>query len=432
MSQKLFEKAKKHIPGGVNSPARAFKGVGGTPLFISRARGAYMYDADDNELIDYIGSWGPMILGHAFPQVVEAVQRAAKQSTSFGAPTVQENEMAERVCGMVPGLEKVRMTNSGTEACMSAIRVARGYTGRDKFIKFEGCYHGHGDSFLIKAGSGALTLGHPSSPGVTEGTAADTLTAQYNDLESVRRILEENRNEIAAVILEPIAGNMGCVPPVKGFLQGLRELCNQHGTLLVFDEVMSGFRVAPGGATELYGVQPDLTAFGKVIGAGMPVGAFGGNDEVMKVVAPDGPVYQAGTLSGNPVAMSAGIALLTYLDENRSVYQELEQQSDKLGQGLKQVFDDYNITVTHNRVGSMLGFFFCKGPVERFADVSRTDTGFFARFFHGMLEQGVYLPPSAFEAWFVSHCHNEEVIDKTIEAANNALYKLMDSGGSTR
>ena len=432
MSQKLFEKAKKHIPGGVNSPARAFKGVGGTPLFISRARGAYMYDADDNELIDYIGSWGPMILGHAFPQVVEAVQRAAKQSTSFGAPTVQENEMAERVCGMVPGLEKVRMTNSGTEACMSAIRVARGYTGRDKFIKFEGCYHGHGDSFLIKAGSGALTLGHPSSPGVTEGTAADTLTAQYNDLESVRRILEENRNEIAAVILEPIAGNMGCVPPVKGFLQGLRELCNQHGTLLVFDEVMSGFRVAPGGATELYGVQPDLTAFGKVIGAGMPVGAFGGNDEVMKVVAPDGPVYQAGTLSGNPVAMSAGIALLTFLDENRSVYQELEQQSDKLGQGLKQVFDDYNITVTHNRVGSMLGFFFCKGPVERFADVSRTDTGFFARFFHGMLEQGVYLPPSAFEAWFVSHCHNEEVIDKTIEAANNALYKLMDSGGSTR
>jgi len=431
-SQALFDEAKKRIPGGVNSPARAFKGVGGTPLFMTHAKGPYMYDEDGNEWIDYIGSWGPMILGHAYPAVVEAVQKTAAGSTSFGTPTALENRMAERVCGMVPGLDKVRMTNSGTEACMSAIRVARGYTGRDKFIKFEGCYHGHGDSFLIKAGSGALTLGHPSSPGVTRGTAKDTLTADYNDLDSVERILRENKDEVAAIILEPVAGNMGCVPPRDGFLKGLRKLCDEHGALLVFDEVMSGFRIARGGAVERYRVQPDLMAFGKVIGAGMPVGAFGGSNEVMGVVAPDGPVYQAGTLSGNPVAMSAGIALLTELDENPAIYRELEEQSAKLEQGLKQVFEKHQATVANNRVGSMLGFFFCDGPVAGFSDVSRTDTEFFGRFFHGMLEQGVYLPPSAYEAWFVSHTHDDTIIRKTVDAADHVLSDLTKNGGPAR
>ncbi len=423
-SEKLFERAKEHIPGGVNSPARAFRAVGGTPLFMKRAQGAYMYDEDGNELIDYIGSWGPMILGHSYPAVVDAVQKAAAGSTSFGTPTELEIHMAERVCGMVPGLNKVRMTNSGTEACMSTIRVARGYTGRDKIIKFEGCYHGHGDSFLIKAGSGALTLGHPSSPGVTAGTAKDTLTADFNNLDSVRQLLEQNSGEVAAVILEPVAGNMGCVPPRDRFLEGLRRLCDEHGALLIFDEVMCGFRIARGGAVERYGVQPDLMAYGKVIGAGMPVGAFGGHTEVMSVVAPDGPVYQAGTLSGNPVAMSAGLALLTELDEHPEIYGDLEKQSASLADGLMDVFERHDITVAANRVGSMLGFFFCEGPVRGFDDVSRTDTEFFARFFHGMLEEGVYLPPSAYEAWFVSHCHDGDVIRKTIDAADRVLPNL--------
>lgn len=429
-SQKLFKQAQKHIPGGVNSPARAFKGVGGSPLFINRAKGAYMYDEDGNELVDYIASWGPMILGHAFPPVVDAVKKAAEDSTSFGAPTNLENRMADRVCSMVPGLDKVRMTNSGTEACMSAIRVARGYTGRDKIIKFEGCYHGHGDSFLIKAGSGALTLGHPSSPGVTVGTAKDTLTADYNRPESVQRLLEENKDEVAAIILEPVAGNMGCIPPVDGFLSGLRKLCDEHGTLLIFDEVMSGFRVARGGAVERFGVQPDLMTYGKVIGAGMPVGAFGGRAGVMDVVAPDGPVYQAGTLSGNPVAMSAGLALLKELDEDPAIYDDLEKQAKHLQKELLTVFDRYQVTVTGNRVGSMLGFFFCEGPVETFSEVSHTDTGFFARFFHGMLREGIYMPPSAFETWFVSRSHDDTVIWKTIDAADRVLSKLTETGAS--
>lgn len=420
-SQTLFERAKGRIPGGVNSPARAFKAVGGTPLFIERAEGAWLHDADGNTYIDYIGSWGPMILGHAFPSVVEAVRKTALGSTSFGTPTELEILMAERVCSMVPGLDKVRMTNSGTEACMSTIRVARGYTGCDKIIKFEGCYHGHGDSFLIKAGSGALTLGQPSSPGVTAGTAMDTLTADFNNLESVRRLMDENRGQVAAVILEPVAGNMGCIPPVPGFLQGLRRLCDEHGALLIFDEVMCGFRIARGGAVERYGVQPDLMAYGKVIGAGMPVGAFGGRADVMSVVAPDGPVYQAGTLSGNPVAMSAGLALLTELDDHPDIYNDLEQQSAMLGNGIGQVFEHHGITAAQNRVGSMLGFFFCEGPVTGFSDVKRTDTDFFARFFHGMLKQGIYLPPSAYEAWFVSHCHNEPLIRQTIDAADRVL-----------
>ena len=426
-SQNLFDRAKKHIPGGVNSPARAFKAVGGTPLFMIRAEGAFLYDEDGNELIDYIGSWGPMILGHAYPAVVDAVQIAATSSTSFGTPTELEIRMAERVCDMVPGLDKLRMTNSGTEACMSVIRVARGYTGRDKIVKFEGCYHGHGDSFLIKAGSGALTLGHPSSPGVTAGTAKDTLTADFNDLESVSRLLDQNRDQVAAVILEPVAGNMGCIPPQDGFLQGLRKLCDQHGALLIFDEVMCGFRIARGGAVERYGVQPDLMAYGKVIGAGMPVGAFGGNAEVMGVVAPDGPVYQAGTLSGNPVAMSAGLALLTELDEHPEIYGDLEKRSGALETGLAEVFDRHGITVARNRVGSMLGFFFCEGPVHSFSDVNRTDTDFFAHFFHGMLDEGVYLPPSAYEAWFVSHAHDDKIIQATIDAADRVLANMNRS-----
>ena len=426
-SRSLFERAKKHIPGGVNSPARAFKAVGGTPLFMKRALGAYMYDEDGNELIDYIGSWGPMILGHCYPAVVDAVQKAVAGSTSFGTPTELEIHMAERVCDMVPGLEKIRMTNSGTEACMSAIRVARGYTGRDKIIKFEGCYHGHGDSFLIKAGSGALTLGHPSSPGVTAGTAKDTLTADFNNLESVRELLDQNPGEVAAIILEPVAGNMGCVPPLDGFLEGLRRLCDEHGALLIFDEVMCGFRIARGGAVERYGVQPDLMAYGKVIGAGMPVGAFGGSAEVMGVVAPDGPVYQAGTLSGNPVAMSAGLALLTELDKHPEIYGDLEKRSAALEEGLADVFDRHGITVARNRVGSMLGFFFCEGPIHSFSDVSRTDTEFFARFFHAMLEEGVYLPPSAYEAWFVSHAHDNQIIRKTVDAADRVLSNIKQS-----
>ncbi len=426
-SQNLFDRAKKHIPGGVNSPARAFKAVGGTPLFMTRAEGAYLFDEDGNKLIDYIGSWGPMILGHAYPAVVDAVRKAATASTSFGTPTQLEIQMAERVCGMVPGLDKVRMTNSGTEACMSVIRVARGYTGRDKIIKFEGCYHGHGDSFLIKAGSGALTLGHPSSPGVTAGTAKDTLTADFNDLESVERLLQENKGDVAAVITEPVAGNMGCVPPKDGFLPGLRKLCDEHGALLIFDEVMTGFRIARGGAVERYGVQPDLMAYGKVIGAGMPVGAFGGSAEVMGVVAPDGPVYQAGTLSGNPVAMSAGLALLTELDEHPEIYGDLEKRSAALEEGMAEVFERHGVTVARNRTGSMLGFFFCEGPVHSFDDVSRTDTEFFARFFHGMLEEGVYLPPSAYEAWFVSHAHDDQVIADTVAAADRVLDKMNKS-----
>ncbi len=428
-SQSLFDRAQKSIPGGVNSPARAFKAVGGTPLFITKAAGPFMYDEDGNELIDYIGSWGPMIMGHAWEPVIEAVQNTVAGSTSFGAPTELEIRMAELLCEMVPGLNKVRMTNSGTEACMSVIRVARGYTGRNKIIKFEGCYHGHGDSFLIKAGSGALTLGHPSSPGVTAGTAKDTLTADYNDLDNVARLLEENKGEVAAIILEPVAGNMGCVPPREGFLEGLRKLCNNHDALLIFDEVMTGFRVARGGAIERFGVQPDLMAFGKVIGAGMPVGAFGGKQEVMNVVAPDGPVYQAGTLSGNPVAMSAGLALLSALNDKPVIYDDLERQADQLVTGLKNVFDAHKITVANNRVGSMLSFFFCEGPVTDFAAVSRTDTDFFRTFFHGMLEEGVYLPPSAYEAWFVSHKHDDSVIQETIAAADRVLLSMTGSEG---
>lgn len=423
-SKALFERAQHFIPGGVNSPVRAFKAVGGTPVFFERAKGAMLYDADGNEYIDYVGSWGPMILGHAWDPVIEAVKKAAEKSTSFGAPTEVEIELAELIKEMVPGLDKVRMVNSGTEACMSAIRVARGFTGRDKIIKFEGNYHGHGDSFLIKAGSGAMTFGTPSSPGVTKGTAKDTLTANYNDLEDVKRLFEENKGEVAALILEPIAGNMGCVPPNPGFLEGLRELCTKEGTVLIFDEVMCGFRVAPGGAQELYGVQADLVTYGKIIGAGLPVGAYGGKEEIMNVVSPVGPVYQAGTLSGNPLAMNAGLALLSELHNNRTIYDDLEQKTAHLEEWLHRVFKHHEITHTFNRVGSMLGIFFCEDNVTDFESCSKTDVEVFGRFFHGMLKRGVYLPPSAYESLFLSNALTQDHIDQTVEAAEETAEEL--------
>ncbi|AXJ02054.1 glutamate-1-semialdehyde 2,1-aminomutase [Cyclonatronum proteinivorum] len=424
-SEVLFKRAQQFIPGGVNSPVRAFKAVGGTPVFFERAEGSVLYDADGNSYIDYVGSWGPMLLGHAWPPVVKAVQDAAARSTSFGAPTELEIELAELIQQMVPGLDKVRMVNSGTEACMSAIRVARGYTERDKIIKFEGNYHGHGDSFLIKAGSGAMTFGTPSSPGVTKGTAQDTLTANFNDIEDVKRLFAENKGQVAALIIEPIAGNMGCVPPADGFLQGLRDICTAEGAILIFDEVMCGFRVAPGGAQQLYGVQADLVTFGKIIGAGLPVGAYGGKEEIMNVVSPVGPVYQAGTLSGNPLAMSAGLALLSELHKNPSVYEELEHKTAHLEEWLHRVFKHHEITHSFNRVGSMLGIFFCEGPVTDFESCAKTDVEFFGKFFHGMLKRGVYLPPSAFESLFLSNAITQVQLDHTVNAADETVEELI-------
>ncbi len=420
-SKKLFERAKKFIPGGVNSPARAFKSVGGTPVFFEKAKGSFLTDVDGNEYIDYVGSWGPMILGHAHPAVIKAVQDASFNSTSFGAPTEIEIRMAELVQGMVPNIEKVRMVNSGTEACMSAIRVARGYTGREKVIKFEGNYHGHGDSFLIKAGSGALTLGTPSSPGVTQGTAKDTLIADYNSMESVEKLIKKNKNEIAAVILEPVSGNMGCVPPTEGFLEGLRELCNINEIVLIFDEVMTGFRVSRGGAQERYNVWADLVTFGKVIGGGLPVGAFGGKEEIMNVVSPDGPVYQAGTLSGNPIAMHAGYALLNLLDRHPEYYVKLEERGEYLAKRLRAVFNQHNIDHHLNQVGSMISVFFTSEVVTDFKTANTTDQEFFRLFFHEMLKRGIYLPPSPFESWFLATTHNEELLDRTIFATDEAL-----------
>lgn len=425
-SEDLFKRAQKFIPGGVNSPVRAFKAVGGTPVFFEKAKGAILTDADGNEYIDYVGSWGPMLLGHAWPPVIEAVQKAAEKSTSFGAPTEVEIELAELIQKMVPGLDKIRMVNSGTEACMSAIRVARGYTGRDKIIKFEGCYHGHGDSFLIKAGSGALTFGTPSSPGVTKGTAKDTLTASYNDLEGVQQLFDEHKGEIAALIIEPVPGNMGCIPPADGFLQGLKKICDSEGTVLIFDEVMSGFRVAPGGAQELYNVQADLVAFGKIIGAGLPVGAYGGKEEIMKVVSPTGPVYQAGTLSGNPLAMHAGLALLSELHNNRAIYDELDQKTTHLEEWLHRIFKHHEIPHTMNRVGSMLGIFFTDKPVTDFNSASQTDVEMFKEFFHGMLKRGVYLPPSAYESLFLSNALTQEHLDQTVAAADEVAEVMAE------
>lgn len=417
----LFERARRSIPGGVNSPVRAFKGVGGTPLFISRAEGAYLLDEDGNRYIDYINSWGPMILGHAYGPVVEAIRSKAMGSTSFGAPTLLEVEMAELIKSMVPNIDLIRMVSSGTEACMSAIRLARGYTGRNKFIKFEGCYHGHADAFLVKAGSGLATFDIQAVPGVSSAVAGDTLTCAYNDLEAVSNLFAEHGDQIAAIILEPVAGNMGCVLPEAGFLQGLRDLCDEHGALLIFDEVMTGFRLGPGGAQQRFGIEADLVTYGKVIGAGLPVGAFGGRKEIMDRIAPVGKVYQAGTLSGNPLAMIAGYTLLKTLKENPAIYTSLDRKTQLLRHGLEQVLASSGRPYVINSLGSMISIFFSDRPVRNFRDASESDVGFFARLFHEMLSRGVYLPPSAYETWFLSDALSEEDIRHTVAAAGESL-----------
>ena len=423
-SERFFEDAKKYIPGGVNSPVRAFSRVGGQPVFFKSGSGAYLTDEDDKKYIDYIGSWGPMIIGHAHPKVVKSVQEAMGHGLSFGAPTKIETQVAKKLVSLVPSMDLVRMVNSGTEATMSAIRVARGYTGRDTIIKFEGCYHGHSDALLVKAGSGALTLGEPDSLGVPESFARHTLTLEFNNLEQIEKVFREKGNEIAAVIVEPIAGNMGCVPPVPGFLQGLRDACDSHGSLLIFDEVMTGFRVAKGGAQSVYNIRPDLTTLGKIIGGGMPVGAFGGKRAVMEVVAPLGGVYQAGTLSGNPIAMQAGLTTLELIDEP-GFYEYLEQQSGKLVNGLQVLADAAGIPFTTNRVGSMFGFFFTNEThVTRFSQVMGADSNRFNLFFHAMLRQGVNLAPSPFESGFVSAAHEDKEINNTLNAAQNAFKEL--------
>ena len=423
-SEILYAQAQRLIPGGVNSPVRAFNGVGGTPLFIERADGAWLYDMDGKAYIDYVGSWGPMVLGHNHPAVREAVIEAAGRGLSFGAPTEIEVKMAELVTKLVPSMDMVRMVNSGTEATMSAIRLARGYTGRDKIIKFEGCYHGHADGLLVKAGSGALTLGQPSSPGVPADFAKHTLTCTFNDLASVRQMFELYPTEIAAIIVEPVAGNMNCVPPLPEFLPGLRSLCDTFGALLIIDEVMTGFRVALAGAQGYYGVVPDLTCLGKIIGGGMPVGAFGGRREVMQVLAPTGPVYQAGTLSGNPIAMAAGYACLTEISQP-GVYETLTKLTLLLAQGLLQAAQDENIPLVVNHVGGMFGLFFTDLPtVTHYQDVMTSDIDRFKRFFHLMLAEGVYLAPSAFESGFMSLAHSPEIIERTVAAARSSFAKL--------
>jgi glutamate-1-semialdehyde 2,1-aminomutase len=423
-SKDLFQRAQLYIPGGVNSPVRAFSSVGGTPVFFREARGSIMIDVEGKEYIDYIGSWGPMILGHSHPPVLEALKNAADKSTSFGAPTELETNIAELICGMVPGVEKVRMVNSGTEACMSAIRVARAFTNRDKFIKFEGCYHGHSDAFLIKAGSGAITLGVPNSPGVTSGTAKDTLLARYNDLAHVEEVLEANKEEVAAIIIEPVAGNMGCIPPVEGFLEGLRKLSDKHNAVLIFDEVMTGFRLSSGGAHKLYNIQPDLVCLGKIIGGGLPVGAFGGKKEIMNMVAPLGPVYQAGTLSGNPLAMSCGYTLLKELKDQPVIFEELENKTAYLEQGMRTIFEKHNLPVCINRVGSMLSFHFNISEVANFDDACAADAEYFKKVFHGMLKRGVYLAPSAFESLFISRTHTKELLDRTLTALDQTIIEI--------
>ncbi|MDA8895151.1 glutamate-1-semialdehyde 2,1-aminomutase [Flavobacteriales bacterium] len=423
-SKDLFERAQLYIPGGVNSPVRAFSSVGGTPVFFREAKGSIMIDVEGKEYIDYIGSWGPMILGHSHPPVLEALKNAADRSTSFGAPTELETNIAELICGMVPGVEKVRMVNSGTEACMSAIRVARAFTNREKFIKFEGCYHGHSDAFLIKAGSGAITLGVPNSPGVTSGTAKDTLLARYNDLAHVEEVLEANKEEVAAIIIEPVAGNMGCIPPVEGFLEGLRKLSDKHNAVLIFDEVMTGFRLSPGGAHKLYNIQPDLVCLGKIIGGGLPVGAFGGKKEIMNMVAPLGPVYQAGTLSGNPLAMSCGYTLLKELKDQPVIFEELENKTAYLAQGMRTIFEKHNLYVCINRVGSMLSFHFNVSEVANFDDACAADAEYFKKVFHGMLKRGVYLAPSAFESLFISRTHTKELLDRTLTALDQTIIEI--------
>ncbi|GAB4315128.1 MAG: glutamate-1-semialdehyde 2,1-aminomutase [Candidatus Sumerlaeia bacterium] len=423
-SEKFFERAQKSLVGGVNSPVRAFRGVGGTPLFIKKAQGARIWDADGNQFIDYVGSWGPMILGHAHPEVIEAVQKAAEKGTSFGAPTELEIQLAEEIKKMVPSVELVRVTNSGTEATMGAIRLARGFTGRDKIVKFDGCYHGHGDSFLVRAGSGALTLGAPDSPGVPADLAQHTLCADFNALDTVATLVERHSGEIAAIIVEPVAGNMGVVPPEGGFLEGLRRICDDQGIVLIFDEVMTGFRVAPGGAQQLFGVTPDLTCFGKIIGGGLPVGAFGGREDIMRCLAPLGPVYQAGTLSGNPLAMAAGLATLRLL-QGENVYEQLEEKAAKLEKGLMVNIERLGAPITLTRVGSMSCLFFTAGPVRDLKSARESDTKRYASYFHAMLERGIYLAPSQFEAAFLSLAHTDEDIERTIAANKDALEEVF-------
>ncbi|EAZ95673.1 glutamate-1-semialdehyde-2,1-aminomutase [Flavobacteria bacterium BAL38] len=423
-SSELFIEANKVIPGGVNSPVRAFKGVGGTPIFVKEAKGAYLYDEDGNRLIDYINSWGPMILGHAYEPVVNAVIEKAKKGTSFGMPTELETQIAQLAISMVPNIDKIRFVNSGTEACMSAIRLARGYTKRDKIIKFSGCYHGHSDSFLIAAGSGLSTFGVPNSPGVTEGTAKDTLLAAYNDIENVKALFEANKNEIAAIIVEPVAGNMGCIPPNKGFLEGLRVLCYEFGAMLIFDEVMTGFRLAKGGVQELFKIQADIVCFGKVIGGGLPVGAFAAREEIMNYLAPIGPVYQAGTLSGNPLAMAAGLEMLKALNADSEIFTRLEQKTAYLENGIQKVLTEEGITFTINRVGSMISVHFDANPVYDFATAKNGDNETFKKFFHGLLKRGVYIAPSAYETWFITDALTYDDLDFTINAIKEVAKEL--------
>jgi glutamate-1-semialdehyde 2,1-aminomutase len=423
-SSELFVEANKVIPGGVNSPVRAFKGVGGTPIFVKEAKGAYLYDVDGNKLIDYINSWGPMILGHAYEPVVNAVIEKAKKGTSFGMPTELETQIAQLAVAMVPNIDKIRFVNSGTEACMSAIRLARGYTKRDKIIKFSGCYHGHSDSFLIAAGSGLSTFGVPNSPGVTQGTAKDTLLAAYNDIENVRSLFEANKNEIAAIIIEPVAGNMGCIPPKKGFLEALKAVCVEHGALLIFDEVMTGFRLSKGGAQELYAIQADIVCFGKVIGGGLPVGAFAAREEIMNYLAPLGPVYQAGTLSGNPLAMAAGLEMLKALNSDSEIFNRLEEKTAYLENGIQNALTQEGIAFTVNRVGSMISVHFDANPVYDFSTAKNGDNETFKKFFHGLLKRGVYIAPSAYETWFITDALNYDDLDFTINAIKEVAKEL--------
>jgi len=424
MTNNLFKAAQKHIPGGVNSPVRAFKSVGGDPVFLSRAQGAYVYDSDGTQYIDYVGSWGPMVLGHTHPDVIKAVQETAANGLSFGAPTELETQMANKVCEIMPNIEKVRMVNSGTEAAMSAIRLARGFTGRDKIVKFEGCYHGHGDSLLVKAGSGALTLGVPTSPGVPADLAQHTLTLCYNNPDQVEEMFGKIGEQIAAIIVEPIAGNMNCIPGTQTFLESLRRVCDQYQSVLIFDEVMSGFRVALGGAQSVYNITPDLTVLGKVIGGGMPVGAFGGKENIMNHIAPDGPVYQAGTLSGNPVAMSAGLTTLNLISKP-NFFEELTETTLSLVDGLQDKADAAGIPFTTNAIGGMFGLFFSKADsISSFDQVMNCDQERFNTFFHGMLGKGIYLAPSSFEAGFVSKAHTDKDIEKTISVAAEVIKRL--------
>lgn len=423
-SSSLFKDAEKVIPGGVNSPVRAFGAVGGTPIFAKSAKGAYVHDEDGNRYIDYINSWGPMIFGHAFEPVVNAVIEKAKKGTSFGMPTALETEIAQLAIAMVPNIDKIRFVNSGTEACMSAVRLARGFTGRDKIIKFAGCYHGHSDAFLIAAGSGAITFGTPNSPGVTQGTAKDTLLAKFNDIENVTHLVEANKEEIACIIIEPVAGNMGCIPPKDNFLKKLRGLCDQHGILLVLDEVMTGFRLAAGGAQELYDVNADIVCFGKVIGGGLPVGAFAARNEIMDYLAPIGPVYQAGTLSGNPLAMAAGLAMLKQLHSDGTVFSRLAEKTEYLHQGISKALLNHNVDHTINRMGSMISVHFETHEVCDFETASKANNETFKRFFHGMLKEGVYIAPSAFETWFICDALSYEDLDTTIKAVGKVSKDL--------